>query len=162
MYGMDAAIKSLNMRGVDWPTSEQICAECNRMLAIYYYDGKIGHRKRIVGIGGSTEEENSVKWMIDFMTSNFDDNCMKCAMFKEGDLLQNNIGTWKYGIVKGVEKDFDGSWKLELSVSKGRTEKVYAGKLLNGVSLADLPPEIMELARSQVASKCPIMNGGCE
>ena len=157
MYGMVAAIKSLNMRGIDWPTREQICAECNRMLAIYYYDGKVGFRKRIVGIGGSTEEENSVAWMIDFMTSNFDDDCMKCAMFKEGDLLQCDIGTWKYGIVKGIEKEFDGSWILKLSVSKGRTEKVYAGKLLNGVSLADLPPEIMELAKSQVESMCPLL-----
>lgn len=161
MYGMDAAIQSLNMRGIYQPTSEQICAECNRMLAIYYHDGKTGFRKRIVGISGTTEEENRVKWMIDFMTRNFEDDCMKCAMFKEGDLLQCDIGTWKYGIVKGIEKEYDGYWMLKVSVSKGRTEKVYAGKLMNGVSLADLPPEIMELAKSQVASKCPLMNGEC-
>lgn len=164
MRGLDIAISALYMRGFD-PTEDHIIKEVVRMSKLEYKKGEEGTIKKAFDALSSWSPYESIA---KFMARDFNQGYGWCARFREGDLVENAKGSWKYGIVKGIVTQWNSGvepncFSLEVSIKNGKTDKVFWQRLKEGdVKLANLPPEIMELARSQVVSKCPLMNGECE
>lgn len=163
MRGLEIAINALHMRGID-PSEDQIIDEVVRLSKLEYKKGEEGEiKKAFDALSAWSPYESIAK----FMARDFDQGYGWCARFREGDLVENSLASWKYGIVKGIVTQWNSTsepncFSLEVSIKNGKTDKVFWQSLSDGVVvLANLPPEIMELAKSQVVSKCPLMNGGC-
>ena len=154
------AIEALHMRGID-PKVEQIIDEAGRMSHLTYLKGE--ERKKCNAFNSFSTwsfYENAAK----FFASDFDEGYGWCARFRKGDLVESSNESWKYGIVKGIVTEWNSGVEpncfcLEVSIKNGRTDTVFWRRLKDGtVRLANLPPEIMELAKSQVESMCPLLN----
>ena len=159
MRGLEIAINALHMRGID-PSECQIFEEVVRLSKLEYKKGKEGEVKKAFETLSSWSTFESIA---KFMARDFDQGYSWCAKFREGDLVENSLGSWKYGIVKGIVTQWNSltepdCFSLEVSIKNGKTDKVFWQRLRDGaVVLANLPPEIMELAKSQVGSMCPLM-----
>jgi len=166
MRGLQIALQSLEMRGADLNAvgSDTILNEARRLMDVKYYPYGRDCAELMFGPYNGWDE---FKRLSLFLVSDFDEGYSNVAKYKEGDLLEAVDMPWKYGVVKRIVTTRNSSadpkyFCLEVSVGVGKTEKVFWQLIGDKVNLASLPPEIMELARSQVASKCQLINGGCE
>lgn len=163
MRGLSIVEGALYMRGVD-PSVDQIIKEAQRISSLTYLKGKERMLKKVFD---SLSAWSPYEVLAKFLASNFDEGLGYCSRFKEGDLVEAKAGSWKYGIVRGIVTEWNSTAEpdcfcIEVSIKNDKTDTVFWRRFKEGdVYLANLPPEIMELARSQVVAKCPLMNGGC-
>ena len=160
MRGQQIALNSLEMRGVDLYAvgTDTILNEARRLMDVKYYPYGRGCPELMFGPYDGWDEFKKLSL---FLVSNFDDGYSKVAKYKEGDLLEAVGMPWKYGVVKRIVTTLgstsDPKFCLEVSVGVGKTETMSWKLIGEKVKLAGFPPEIIELAKSQVESMCPLL-----
>ena len=157
MRGQQIALNSLGIRGVDLYAvgTDTILNEARRLMDVKYYPYGRCCPELMFGPYNGWDE---FKKLSVFLVANFDEGYSKVAKYKEGDLLEAVGMPWKYGVVKRIVTAGDPNhFCLEVSVGVGKTETVPSELIDEKVKLASFPPEIIELAKSQVESMCPLL-----
>lgn len=159
MLGANVAFDALKTRGVASPSPREVMEEAGRMLGLRYRYGT-GERRfspSNVTVCADVEE---------FLASEFPLGVAKIMAFRTGDLVERVNGCWKYGVVKGYGRYTTATedyYALDVEAGTGHLETASEEQLLRGdVRLATLPEEILNLARAQLAEKCPLMKGVCD
>lgn len=102
-----------------------------------------------------------------FLMSEAKDEHKNLLWFRPGDIVQpigdyanGCYGKWKYGIVEGYRHTTDhtycDTWDLVVNIGPGKKTVVESANNKK-LKIASIPPELLQLA----ASKCPLLNGGC-
>ena len=159
MRGLEICIGALYLRGIGMPTVDQILEEADRIRSLKYLKGEDREEKKALEVHFSTTPDEA---RARFLATEFDEGFGWCARFKEGDLVENSNDSWRYGVVKGIVTEYNSGVEpncfcLKVSIKNSGTDTVFWRRLKDGaVKLANLPPEILELAISQVSAKCPL------
>ena len=158
MLGANAAFDALKTRGVASPSPREVMEEAGRMLGLRYRYGTGERRFSPSNAMVCTDVE-------EFLASEFPLGVAKIMAFRIGDLVEHVNGCWKYGVVKGYRRYTTATedyYALDVEAGTGHLETASEEQLLRGdVRLATLPKEILNLARAQLAEKCPLMKGIC-
>lgn len=157
VLGANAAFDALKTRGVASPSPREVVEEAGRMLGLRYRYGT-GERRF------SPSDAMVCTDVREFLASEFPLGVAKIMAFRIGDLVEHVNGCWKYGVVKGYRRYATGGYyALDVEAGTGHLETASEEQLLRGdVRLATLPKEILNLARAQLAEKCPLMKGVCD
>ena len=149
------------MRGADLYAigTDAILNEARRLMDVEYYPYGRDCPELMFGPYSGWDEFKKLSL---FLVADFDDGYSVVAKYKEGDLLEAVGMPWKYGVVKRIVTTRNSAggtncFCLEVSVGVGKTDTVSWRWIGEKVKLASLPPEIIELAKSQVESMCPIL-----
>lgn len=164
MRGMDIALESLAMRGTNLLTAgtDVILNEARRLMDVRYFRDGEGKGTVMFGPYNGWDE---FKRLSVFLVSNFDEGYSVVAKFKEGDLVEANNRSWKYGIVRKIVTTWSSPadpkhFGLSVSTGVGKVDTVYYESLKeNMVRIASLPPEIIDLAKYQLMERCPLIGG---
>lgn len=149
--GAVAAYESLVVHGNSTPTAEDVCNEATRMIGLKYTMACNGVQYFACNTNKGKDDGRTA--LEQFLATRFTyDDLFRCIMFRTGELVQNKASArdWTYGIVKGILRCGNGSFVLAVMVGEAKEVRVDSERLLHTVVPADIPAEIMDLAKCEL------------
>lgn len=149
--GADAAYESLVVHGNSTPTAEDVCNDATRMLDLKYTMACNGAQYLVCDANrAKSDGRTALTWFL--ATRLAYDDLYRCIMFRTGELVQNTASSreWTYGIVKGIVRLDNGSFVLEVRSGESKVFRVDHERLLHTVVPADIPADIMNLAKCEL------------
>ena len=149
--GADAAYESLVVHGNSTPTAEDVCNEASRMLGLKYTMACNGAQYFACDANRAKSDGwTALEWFL--ATRLAYDDLFRCIMFRTGELVQNTASSreWTYGIMERIVRLDNGSFVLEIRAGEAKVFRVAHERLLHTVLPADIPAEIMDLARCEL------------
>lgn len=101
MRGLDIAIESLKMHGVDASciSDAKILDEARRLMGVKFFENGDGGPKFMFGPYKDLDEFERLSR---FLVADFEEGYSRVAKFKEGDLIEADGMPWKYGVVRRI------------------------------------------------------------
>lgn len=166
MRGLNAALKSLAMHGNCSPSVVEIVEEARRMMSLRLRSHRGGDPKPFTSYNCAG---NNLE-VACFLACDLYEDQAGVMTFRIGDIVENaeNDGRrpdWIYGVVKGFYLAYGVGTAdyhcLRIQTGKGLTD-VSWGRVSRGeVRLANLPPELVNLAAAcRAPAECPFAKGG--
>lgn len=149
--GAVAAYESLVAHGNSTPTVEDVCNEATRMMGLKYTMACNGAQYLVCGANRAKADGRTA--LEQFLATRFAyDDLFRCIMFRTGELVQNMASSreWTYGIVEGIVRCSNGSFVLEVRTGESKVFRVDHERLLHTVVPADIPADIMNLAKCEL------------
>lgn len=146
--GAEAAHEALFIHGMEFPSPEEVREEARRMMRLKVEVDSNGTEYNVFNLDSGA----TCTVLEGFLSSRFAEGLYKCMQFRIGELVENKSCSpeWRYGLVEKIVKGSDGSYLLRIRTAGDRIHVAASGNLFRTVVPADLPEDILQIAKDRL------------